>query len=52
VRRDNLVAKFWLVPVSLEAAGGFRRVEPTVIAGVVEEHRDFLLEQWHAFFGR
>jgi hypothetical protein len=27
VRRENMVAKFWLDPVVLERAGGFSRVE-------------------------
>ncbi len=35
VRRENMVAKFWLDPVALERAGGFSRVELNVIAKLV-----------------
>lgn len=51
VRRENMVAKFWLDPVALERAGGFSRVELNVIAKLVSEHRQTLLERWHGFFG-
>jgi len=52
VRRDNMVAKFWLEPVVLERAGGFRRVELNAIAKLVQEHRRRLIESWYEFFGR
>ena len=39
VRREKMVAKFWLDPVVLERAGGFNRVELNMIAGLVQEHR-------------
>lgn len=52
VRRENKVAKFWLDPVALERAGGLSRVELNVVAKLVNEHRDSLLEQWNEFFGR
>ena len=52
VRRENMVAKFWLDPVALERAGGFNRVELNVIAKLVQEHRQRLLESWYEFFGR
>lgn len=51
VRRENMVAKFWLEPVTLERAGGFRRGELNEIARLVDQHRDRLLEGWHEFFG-
>ena len=50
VRRDNMVAKFWLDPVTLERAGGFNRVELNTIAKLVHEYRETLLEEWHEFF--
>ena len=52
VRRDNMVAKFWLEPVALERAGGFGRVELNAIAKLVQEHRVQFLESWYEFFGR
>jgi Domain of unknown function (DUF4160) len=53
VRRENMVAKFWLEPVMvLERAGGFSRAELNRIAKLVDEHRDAFLERWHDFFGR
>jgi len=52
VRRDNMVAKFWLEPVALERAGGFRRVELNAIAKLVQEHRVQFLESWYEFFRR
>ena len=51
VRRENMVAKFWLDPVALERAGGFSRVELSVIGKLVQEHRERLLEAWYEFFG-
>ena len=52
VRRENMVGKFWLEPVTLERAGGFSRVELNAIANLVEEHRERLLRSWYEFFGR
>ncbi len=52
VRRENMVAKFWLEPVALERAGGFSRVELNAIARLVQEHRERLLGSWYEFFGR
>ncbi len=51
VRRENMVAKFWLDPVVLQQAGGFSRTELNTVARLVHEHRDTLLERWYAFFG-
>ena len=52
VRRDNMVAKFWLEPLALERAGGFSRVELNAIARIVEEHREQFVRSWYEFFGR
>ena len=52
VRRENMVAKFWLEPLALERAGGFSRVELNSIATIVEEHWQQFLRSWHEFFGR
>ncbi len=51
VRRENMVAKFWLEPVALERAGGFSRVELTAVAKLVHEHRERFLKSWYEFFG-
>jgi hypothetical protein len=52
VRRENMVAKFWLDPVVLQQAGGFNRTELNTIASLVHQHRETFLERWHEFFGR
>jgi hypothetical protein len=52
VKRENMVAKFWLDPVALQNAGGFNRAELNSIGKLVEQHRDSLLEGWYEFFGR
>jgi hypothetical protein len=51
VRREKMVSKFWLDPVALERAGGFSRHEVNVIANLVRDHREELIESWHEFFG-
>ena len=50
VRRENMVAKFWLDPVALERAGGFGRTELGKIATHVLERREAFLEKWNEFF--
>jgi hypothetical protein len=52
VRRENMVAKFWLDPIALQQAGGFVRAELNTINRLVQEHRQTLLEGWYEFFGR
>lgn len=51
VRRERMVAKFWLDPVILQEAGGYSRGELNTLIGLVNEHREHLLEAWHDFFG-
>ena len=51
VRRENMVAKFWLDPVALERARGFNRAELNTIARLVQEHGQTFLERWYEFFG-
>jgi Domain of unknown function (DUF4160) len=50
VRRDKLVAKFWLDPIVLERAGGFKPKELNKIASLVQEHRNLFMEKWHEYF--
>ncbi len=45
VRREKMVAKFWLEPLALERAGGFSRVELNAMARLVQEHRERLLKE-------
>lgn len=52
VRREGMVAKFWLEPVALERAGGFSRRELNLIGKLVQEHHEALLKRWYEFFGR
>lgn len=53
VKRDRAHAKFGLEPaVRLSFARGFAAHEANEVRRLVEEHRDFLLEQWHDFFER
>jgi len=52
VRREKMVAKFWLDPVALQQSGGYNPRELNTIAALVRDHRGMLLERWHEFFGR
>jgi hypothetical protein len=51
VQRERMVAKYWLDPVALERAGGFRPHELNSIGRLVQEQSDFLLERWREYFG-
>ena len=51
VERDDLIAKFWLVPVRLASSGGYKRAELRDIERIVAGHRDRLVEAWHDHFG-
>lgn len=50
IQRENLVAKFWLDPVQLEKAGGFKAQELNRIGKLVQDNQQFLLERWHEHF--
>ncbi len=53
VKRDRAEAKFWLEPqVRLELQRGYSQHELNVIQRLTEEHREFLLGEWHAYFRR
>lgn len=43
-------AKFWLEPVTLADARGFRSHEITEIRRLVFENKQFFLEKWHEYF--
>jgi hypothetical protein len=50
VERDDSEAKFWLEPIRLARSHGFAAKELKSLERVVEDNRQFLLEQWHEFF--
>ena len=44
-------AKFWLDPVVLAEARGFREHDLTVLRRMVLENRQLFLEKWYEYFG-
>lgn len=50
VKRDRLLAKYWLDPIVLEKNRGFKEHELGQIAKLVAEHQSLLLEAWHDYF--
>lgn len=52
VQREGKIAKFWLEPVALVKAGGFKASELNRITRLVHEHQQEFLEKWYEFFGR
>lgn len=46
------MAKFWLTPVQLQDAGGFRSHEISRIQQLVEDNLPTLLEAWYDHFPR
>ncbi len=50
VKRDRLIAKFWLAPVSLAKNIGFKDHELRDIVRLVIKHEATLLEAWHEYF--
>lgn len=52
VEREDAVARFWLEPVTLARAAGFRAAELRSIERLVVSNQQRLVEAWHDFFGR
>lgn len=50
VQREQMVAKFWLRPVSLASSNGFAAHELRKLLGLVEEHKQTFGEAWDEFF--
>lgn len=50
VKRERLIAKFWLSPISLAKSRGFQEHELRDIARLVVKHEERLLEAWHEYF--
>lgn len=51
VERDVNVAKYWLDPVRLQRAGGFRRGELGQIEAIIQGRHDELVRAWNEHFG-
>ena len=51
VDRDNLSAKFWLVPVALARNFGFSATELRRVESLVEQNTRKLIEEWNGHFG-
>ncbi len=51
VRRDDMMAKFWILPVRLAANLGFSARELRDIEKRVKEHEDDIERRWNEFFG-
>ena len=50
VKRERLIVKFWLDPVTLAKNRGFQGHELNHIARLVAKHAPALLEAWHEYF--
>ena len=50
VKRDRLLAKFWLQPVRLSRPGRFRDHELRRIERIIQERENLILEAWHGHF--
>ena len=50
VKRDRLVAKFWLEPVSLASNHGYAQHEVSAIEHLVVKHQPVLVSAWDDYF--
>lgn len=50
VEKDDLVAKFWIQPVTLAETGGFTAKELGKIERLVIQHQKTIIEHWHEHF--
>jgi hypothetical protein len=50
VKRDRLIAKFWLEPLSLAKNRGFKEHELNQIVRLVVKHQQTFVEAWHEYF--
>lgn len=50
VKRDRSITKFWLDPIALAKNRGFQEHEVRLIARLVEQNQQHLLEAWHDYF--
>jgi hypothetical protein len=53
VRKGGNIAKFWIVPVvCIDSSWGMTTKELHILEGVIEEHKDLILEKWDEYFNR
>ena len=50
IDRDNLSAKFWLLPVALAKNIGFRPKELRKLESLVRDNQSKLVEAWNGYF--
>jgi hypothetical protein len=50
VRRDQSLAKFWLIPISLAYNRRYPVHEITHLRHLVEEHQELFLRSWNDYF--
>jgi hypothetical protein len=50
VDKAEATGKVWLEGVAFARRRGFRPKERNAILGIVQEHREALLEAWHEYF--
>jgi hypothetical protein len=51
IRRERMLAKFWLEPVSLAVSSRFSAQELRRLESMVAQHREEFLEAWHEHLG-
>lgn len=52
VYKAEATAKWWLAPVREARSFGFNTSQRAQIRDILEEHRDTMLERWHATFDK
>jgi len=50
IQRDNMLAKFWLRPVTLASSTRFSSKELRKLETLVSENKELLLETWNEYF--
>ena len=52
IQRDNMLAKFWLKPITLASSTRFSPKELRKLKLLVTENQETLLEAWNEYFSR
>jgi hypothetical protein len=50
IQRENMLAKFWLKPVTLAGSTRFSRIELRKLQQLVAENKEVFLEAWNEHF--
>jgi len=50
IQRDNMLAKFWLRPVTLASSTRFSPKELRKLETLVSENKELFLETWNEYF--